>query len=191
MAHIPKWVGRVRFRANLGFCAGRSRERTDVIIEFRTARRGVRIVLFSCAGWERFATTRSGVRSCAVPMKRKKFSEGKRAGGFPVCFSCRLCFPPTCLRGCAASVRERILWVRPEFSKICRSVGGFDFQPCPMRLQGFFCLGERRRVLDSYASLKIRTRFADRIGSSTRSPRRRSIRLRRMRQPQRTSTEQK
>lgn len=116
---------------------------------------------------------------------------GKRAGGFPVCFSCRLCFPPTCLRGCAASVRERILWVRPEFSKICRSVGGFDFQPCPMRLQGFFCLGERRRVLDSYASLKIRTRFADRIGSSTRSPRRRSIRLRRMRQPQRTSTEQK
>ena len=44
-----------------------------------------------------------------------------------------------------------------------------------MRLQGFFCLGERRRILDSYASLKIRTRFADRIGSSTRSPRRRSI----------------
>ena len=39
-------------------------------IEFRTARRGVRIVLFSCAGRERFATTRSGVRSCAVPMKR-------------------------------------------------------------------------------------------------------------------------
>ena len=52
MAHIPKWVGRVRFRANVGFCAGRSRERTDVTIEFRTARRGVRIVLFSCAGWE-------------------------------------------------------------------------------------------------------------------------------------------
>lgn len=63
---------------------------------------------------------------------------GKRAGGFPVCFSCRLCFPPTCLRGCAASVRERILWVRPEFSKICRSVGGFDFQPCPCGCRAFF-----------------------------------------------------
>lgn len=62
------------------------------------------------------------------------------------------------------------------------------FSPAPCGCRAFFCLGERRRVLDSYASLKIRTRFADRIGSSTRSPRRRSIRLRRMRQPQRTST---
>lgn len=70
---------------------------------------------------------------------------GQTGGRIPCMLLLCLCFPPTCLRGCAASVRERILWVRPEFSKICRSVGGFDFQPCPMRLQGFFCLGERRR----------------------------------------------
>lgn len=116
---------------------------------------------------------------------------GQTGGRIPCMLLLSLVLPAYLLAGLPASVRERILWVRPEFSKICRSVGGFDFQPCPMRLQGFFCLGERRRVLDSYASLKIRTRFADRIGSSTRSPRRRSIRLRRMRQPQRTSTEQK
>lgn len=116
---------------------------------------------------------------------------GQTGGRIPCMLLLSLVLPAYLLAGLPASVRERILWVRPEFSKICRSVGGFDFQPCPMRLQGFFCLGERRRILDSYASLKIRTRFADRIGSSTRSPRRRSIRLRRMRQPQRTSTEQK
>lgn len=116
---------------------------------------------------------------------------GQTGGRIPCMLLLSLVLPAYLLAGLPASVRERILWVRPEFSKICRSVGGFDFQPCPMRLQGFFCLGERRRILDSYVSLKIRTRFADRIGSSTRSPRRRSIRLRRMRQPQRTSTEQK
>ena len=116
---------------------------------------------------------------------------GQTGGRIPCMLLLSLVLPAYLLAGLPASVRERILWVRPEFSKICRSVGGFDFQPCPMRLQGFFCLGERRRILDSYASLKIRTRFADRIGSSTRSSRRRSIRLRRMRQPQRTSTEQK
>ena len=116
---------------------------------------------------------------------------GQTGGRIPCMLLLSLVLPAYLLAGLPASVRERILWVRPEFSKICRSVGGFDFQPCSMRLQGFFCLGERRCILDSYASLKIRTRFADRIGSSTRSPRRRSIRLRRMRQPQRTSTEQK
>lgn len=167
MSHIPKGVGRVRFRAIFGFCARRSRDRTDVTIEFRTARRGVRIVSFLCAGRERFATVRPGVRPCAVPLKRnlartasadasncgKRNSRPrrgggasergfKRAGGFPVCFSCRLCFPPSC--GVAR---------RPFGNGFCgsapnsaRSAGrsvDLIFSPAPMRLQGFFFVSAR------------------------------------------------
>ena len=115
---------------------------------------------------------------------------GQTGGRIPCRLLLSLVLPAYLLAG-LRGVRSGTDFVGPPRIQQDLPVGGFDFQPCPMRLQGFFCLGERRRVLDSYASLKIRTRFADRIGSSTRSPRRRSIRLRRMRQPQRTSTEQK
>ena len=63
---------------------------------------------------------------------------GQTGGRIPCMLLLSLVLPAYLLAGLPASVRERILWVRPEFSKICRSVGGFDFQPCPMRLQGFF-----------------------------------------------------
>ena len=203
-------------RANFGFCAGRSRERTDVTIEFRTARRGVRIVLFSCAGRERFATTRSGVRSCAVPMKRNlaravfahasncgKRNSRPRRGGFASerGSNGRADFLYASLVACASRLLACGVARRPFGNGFCgsapnsaRSAGrsvDLIFSPAPCGCRAFFCLGERRRVVDSYASLKICARFADRIGSSPRSPRRRSIRLRRMRQPQRTSTEQK
>mgnify|MGYP000176185289 FL=1 len=62
---------------------------------------------------------------------------GQTGGRIPCMLLLSLVLPAYLLAGLPASVRERILWVRPEFSKICRSVD-LIFSPAPCGCRAFF-----------------------------------------------------
>ena len=62
---------------------------------------------------------------------------GQTGGRIPCMLLLSLVLPAYLLAGLPASVRERILRVRPEFSKICRSVD-LIFSPAPCGCRAFF-----------------------------------------------------
>lgn len=63
---------------------------------------------------------------------------GKRAGGFPVCFSCRLCFPPTCLRGCRRPFGNGFCGSAPNSARSAGRSVDLIFSPAPCGCRAFF-----------------------------------------------------